>query len=1084
MLYASIAPTNNGARAPDVALGKAPCSLRVPKNTLNTRSQNNVVFRLMNFAKLAFALFSLTVCVRAQNVPEWIWHPNNGTAPADNEVRYFRKTFNVDGPARRASLAVSADNRFTAFVNGTQVGSGTEWQAFPKFDIKQQIKPGENVIAIRAENEGGSAGMLAELDVATEEGTRSKLVTDKSWQTSASADAGWQTVAFQAGNGWVEPKSLGKLGVQPWGNIAAGAVTGGGKPATPAESITALDGFKVELLRSAQPGEGSWVAMAVDPQGRLIISPQGKEPMLRVSLDGKGQIANLEKLSVPISGAMGLLYAFDALYINGQGPEGYHLYRLRDTDGKGTYGEPELLRKWKGGPGEHGAHGIVLGPDNRLYIVNGNFVDVPDDILPTSPHKNYADDLILPRMEDGNGFGAGRKPPGGYVVRMDKDGKNCELFASGQRNTYDIAFNADGELFGFDSDMEWDWGTPWYRATRAYHIVSGGDQGFREGSAKWPTYYQDSLPEVVDIGIGSPTGVLVPTKANFPTRFRDAFWMMDWSYGRIVAAALVPRGATYTASFQTIIKGKPLNVTDMEVGPDRALYFATGGRGTQSGLYRLSYLGVPRNADVIWGPEASDARTIRHHLETFHGKQDPKAIATVWPHLKSDDRFIRYAARIAIESQPVSEWKSKALAEANPNAALTALLALSRVGSSADQSDVLNALGRFPTASLPEEQQLLKLRVIEVSIARHGRPADEFVQRGIEKLSPLYPAKSWPLNRELSQILIYLDAPGVVGKTLDLIAKAETQEEQLHYVVALRKANAWTLDERKRYFSWFQKRPAGQDAGPTYPAGGNYFISATAKHPAEFDQWFADVGLKPGNGASYNNFMLNLLEAAVGGLSESEQTQLGDLVVAAVKANPPGRNRPLRGALAKFTTTAPATAELKPQKEHKFVREWKMEDFANDLNGPSRGRDYASGREAYIAAQCAQCHRLNNEGGAIGPDLAGAGAKYTRRDLLESLLDPSKVISDQYQNMTVTKKDDEDVTGRVVEDTDTKLVLIVNPLTGEKVELKKSDVKGRAPSKLSPMPESLVNILTKEEILDLLAYMESAGNRQHAAFGK
>ncbi len=122
----------------------------------------------------------------------------------------------------------------------------------------------------------------------------------------------------------------------------------------------------------------------------------------------------------------------------------------------------------------------------------------------------------------------------------------------------------------------------------------------------------------------------------------------------------------------------------------------------------------------------------------------------------------------------------------------------------------------------------------------------------------------------------------------------------------------------------------------------------------------------------------------------------------------------------------------KPQKEHTFVREWKMSDFADALNGPSRGRNYANGREAYLAAQCAQCHRLNNEGGAIGPDLTGAGAKYSRRDLLESILEPSKVLSDQFQNMTVTKKDGEDVTGRIVEDTDSKLVLVVNPLTGDK----------------------------------------------------
>lgn len=91
-----------------------------------------------------------------------------------------------------------------------------------------------------------------------------------------------------------------------------------------------------------------------------------------------------------------------------------------------------------------------------LYAVCGNFTVVPKDLAPSSPHRNYGDDLALKRMEDGNGFGAGAKPPGGYVVRMDLDG-NADGFVGGQRNTYDIGFNADGELFGFDSDMEWDW---------------------------------------------------------------------------------------------------------------------------------------------------------------------------------------------------------------------------------------------------------------------------------------------------------------------------------------------------------------------------------------------------------------------------------------------------------------------------------------------------------------------------------------------------------------------------------------------------------------------------------------------------
>jgi putative heme-binding domain-containing protein len=277
--------------------------------------------------------------------------------------------------------------------------------------------------------------------------------------------------------------------------------------------------------------------------------------------------------------------------------------------------------------------------------------------------------------------------------------------------------------------------------------------------------------------------------------------------------------------------------------------------------------------------------------------------------------------------------------------------------------------------------------------------------------------------------------------------------------VALRKAKrGWTIEDRKRYFSWFKGRSAGQDAGPTYPAGGNYFINASAKHPAEFEKWFTDVGIKAGNGASYNNFIKKLKTELIAGLNDIERAELGAMLI-----------------------ETPVVAKT-PLKERQFVREWKMSDFADSLNGPSRARSYDSGREAFAAAQCFQCHRFANEGGAIGPDLSGAGSKYSRRDLLESILESSKVISDQYQNTTVTTKDDEDVTGRVVEDTDSKLVLVVNPLTGDKMDIKKSDVKGRAPSKTSPMPDGLVNILTKEEILDLIAYIESSGNKQHAAF--
>src|SRR3954468_11689583 len=400
------------------------------------------------------------------------------------------------------------------------------------------------------------------------------------------------------------------------------------KVATTAENLTVLPGFKVELIKSSDAAvEGSWVSMTVDNKGRLVISPQGKEPILRLTLDASGHIAKKETIDLPITSAMGLLYHNGNLYVNGVGKEGYNMYLLRDTDNDDKYDSIELIRRWVGGNGEHGAHGIVLGPDNLLYVVCGNFVDVPKDILPTSPHKNYADDLVLKRAEDGNGFGANRKPPGGFVIRMDLAGKNAELYASGQRNTYDIGFNPQGELFGFDSDMEWDWGMPWSRPIRAFHVVSGGDYGFREGSGKWPEYYQDSLPPVVNIGVGSPTGVGFGTGAKFPAKYQKAFYMMDWTYGRIVAVHLQENGASYKGTFENLVAGKPLNVTDFEIGPDGAMYFATGGRGTQSGLYRVSYNGTESTApvskaDFASDKSAADARDLRHELEKFHGHQD------------------------------------------------------------------------------------------------------------------------------------------------------------------------------------------------------------------------------------------------------------------------------------------------------------------------------------------------------------------------------------------------------------------------------------------------------------------------------
>ena len=289
---------------------------------------------------------------------------------------------------------------------------------------------------------------------------------------------------------------------------AADAVT------DPAEQLDTLPGFKVELvLKADKKVNGSWIS-SPRTQGPPAARRAARPAVTRVTIKD-GKVEKQEDLKLPVSETMGIALGVrqplrrrrrqgtaTARRSSASAPARYHGRRHSSTRSSSS-------ANGRAAPASTAPHGIVLGPDKKLYIVCGNFVGLPDgsaaDLARTS---NYADDRVLPRAEDGNGFGAGKKPPGGFICRMDQDGKNAELFASGQRNTYDIAFNADGELFGFDSDMEWDWGMPWYRPIRVFHAVSGGDTGFREGTAKWPEYYADSLPPVVNIGIGCPTGVV------------------------------------------------------------------------------------------------------------------------------------------------------------------------------------------------------------------------------------------------------------------------------------------------------------------------------------------------------------------------------------------------------------------------------------------------------------------------------------------------------------------------------------------------------------------------------------------------
>lgn len=792
--------------------------------------------------------------------------------------------------------------------------------------------------------------------------------------------------------------------------------------------------FRVELLYTVpKDQQGSWVSMCLDDKGRIIASDQ-YGPLYRITPPGLGGSAaetKVEKMDLPIGAAQGMAFVKGAIYlqVNGEEYQGRGLYKVSDSNSDDTFDKVELLRGYTERAGEHGPHYVVPGPDgDSIYVIVGNQTPLTEFTSNRVPQV-WQEDILLPRIY-GRGFMKDALAPRGWVAKVSLDGKQWELITTGFRNEYGAAFNHEGDLFTYDADMEWDMSLPWYRPTRVCQVLSGSEFGWRNGSAKWPVRWEDSVPPVTDIGPGSPTGTQFGYGAKFPAKYQEAYYICDWSYGKMYAVHLRPEGAGYAAEFEEFISAQPLPLTDLLVNPkDGAMYFAIGGRKTQSGLYRVTYTG---KEDLSPQPmrlsgEAEILHTLRRRLEAFHGKQDPKAVDVAWEHLGHADRLIRNAARIALEHQPVASWKDKALAEKSPRIALTALMALCRNGQKEDQTKVIAALDKIDLAGLDLLGQTTLLRNYTLAFLRLGAPTDAQKQSTAARFAPLFPHKDPGLSQDLCEMLVYLGDPSVVAKAVPLVSHAPSQEEQIGFAKSLRLAKAgWTPALREEFFKWFQR-------------AANYT-----------------------GGASFGMFIDDIKRDSAAGLTEAEVAALKPILEAKPEPKAP------------TFTAKPLT----------FVKNWTMADLEKSLGvGFEGGRNFENGRNSFGAIGCFACHRFNFEGGAVGPDLTSVSGKFGPRDLLESILDPNKEISDQYGSMVFTMKDGTAVMGRIMNLKEDTLMVNTNMMDPNAIQsLKRGNIASIEPSKVSMMPPGLINMLKEEDILDLMAYLLSKGDPKHPMF--
>ncbi len=148
---------------------------------------------------------------------------------------------------------------------------------------------------------------------------------------------------------------------------------------------------------------------------------------------------------------------------------------------------------------------------------------------------------------------------------------------------------------------------------------------------------------------------------------------------------------------------------------------------------------------------------------------------------------------------------------------------------------------------------------------------------------------------------------------------------------------------------------------------------------------------------------------------------------------------------------------------------WTFAELANFLaSGEGAAGNAQRGAVVFEKAQCIKCHRYGTRGEGIGPDLSNVAKRFQRKEILESVIFPSQVISDQFAAKTVVTSDGKSYTGLVGETADGVVVLQAN---AEKANVAKADIESIVPSKTSAMPDGLFNQLTLAEIADLFAYM-------------
>ncbi len=970
-------------------------------------------------------------------IPHWI-----STAPANSQPVDLVRSFSTEAPVQQATLKFAADFCFaTVAINDIEVLEVAPFVQLQTLDVTNAVQRGENRLRIRMREANRLTGVALSLEVRYADGTSTMIVSDGAWSSQrVDPTAGPKTPVPETEKLLLEDR--GAVAPELWGigrrdiSLSAfenyeqwqqskGEVADKNRP-----KFWIAPGFEITALRVAQPDEGSWIAMAFDEQGRLTVSREDVGLLRMTIAEDKKSVEKVEKIDVKLEECRGLVYDGDVLYANANNSKG--LYRLQIDDAGIPHGL-ELIRQFPGGVG-HGRNDLALLKHHNgqasLFSIHGDSVDLPtsdvDDL--TSPLRETK---LLPSKKEGT------------LYRLDLgDTVKTSLVHAGLRNPYGVALHESGDPFTFDADNEHDMGTPWYRPTRILQLTSGGDSGYREVTGQLPPRFHDQpdhAPQLFDIGRSSPTSVMFGYGLKFPKDYQQALFALDWTYGRVIAVHLFPRGMTYRASAETFLQGRPLNVTDIATSPDGVMYLITGGRKTQSALFRIMSTNEPHDFT---------SRLLSQHEELCQedsGKVRSKKTLTSMSNsslpreILSPDPVERHAARLVVERDPKNLETGGSRTIAPGAGAMTALMAIARarkpeaVRSIVSMMEHIEVHGQdFPIATHDLTSQFIWIRVANLCLDTSRDQTIAHRETLIPKVVAIWNSldtrpftvapegTSVELRRRLAYLLGELGADELPALAGPVLLASGVQEDQLAGLLALRnQKTGWTPALRRQQFETINSI--------------SLMIGGAGLPPLE--KWLREESIKT--------------------LTDAEKTELARLL----EPQPPVPE-PLPAA-------------------RPFRQKWTPDDLASLHGSDAPKGDAERGRLLFKEALCARCHRVGLRGAAVGPDLTFVSRRFSRKDVLESVLLPSLSVAENYRLETITTLSGLTHTGRIIPEGDyrsEKIRLSLDTLDASKVvEIDKKEIDQHNSSPVSPMPSGLLDTLTLDEVRDLLAYLESGG---------